>query len=143
MEMCAVLLSWVLHLSEYPRVDGCPEMVSVSHAWLEEHACYGQSCKVLGWFPGSGNTIYLDEDLDLENNIVHASIAVHELVHWVQGVEGTLTDTCESSVAAEREAYRIQRSFLEQYGSFHPVGSVLPTLRCEEPSPVVKAGGLR
>lgn len=134
MEICAVLLSWVLHLSGYHDIDGCPEMVWVGHEWLEENACYGQPCKVLGWFPGSGNSIYLDERLDLEKNIVHASIALHELVHWVQGVEGTVTDSCESSVAAEREAYGIQRRFLEQYGSFYPVGAVLPTLRCEEPA---------
>lgn len=138
-----MLLSWVMHLSAYAGVEGCPEMVPVSHEWLEEHACYGESCDVLGWYPGGGEKIYLDERLDLENNTVHASIALHELVHWVQGVEGTLTESCESSVAAEREAYLIQRTFLEHYGSIYPVGSVLPRLRCEEPAPgdTVTAGG--
>jgi hypothetical protein len=130
-DICGVLLSWVLHLSDYEQIEGCPEIVWASHAWLEEQACDGGPCEVLGWFPGSGNTIYLDENMDLENNLVHASIALHEIVHWVQGVEGTLTQTCESSVAAEREAYRIQRLFLEQYGTYHPVGSVLAKLRCD------------
>lgn len=112
-------------------MEGCPEMVPVSHAWLEEHACEGGSCKVLGWYPGSGNEIFLDEGMDIENDLLHTSIALHEMVHWVQGVEGTLGETCDSSVAAEREAYYIQRLFLDQYGAAYPIGSVLPTLRCE------------
>jgi hypothetical protein len=106
-------------------------MVPVSHAWLAEHACEGGSCKVLGWYPGSGNEIFLDEGMDIENDLLHTSIALHEMVHWVQGVEGTLGETCDSSVAAEREAYYIQRLFLDQYGAAYPIGSVLPTLRCE------------
>ena len=113
-------------------MEGCPEMVAVSHAWLEEHACSGKPCKVLGWYPGSGSAIYLDDTMDIENNLVHTSIALHELVHWVQRVEGTLGDTCTSSVAAEREAYFIQRQYLDQYGSVYPIGSVLPTLGCRE-----------
>ena len=66
---------------------------------------------------------------------VHAGLArfaLHEVVHWVQGVEGTLDESCKSSVAAEREAYYIQRLFLDQYGTAYPIGTVLPTLGCEE-----------
>lgn len=132
MELCAVLLSWVLHLSDYQPLEGCPEMRPVPHAWLEGQACAGRSCRVLGWYPGRGDVIYLDERLDLEGNLFHASIALHEIVHWVQGHQGALLQDCEASILAEREAYAIQREYLQAYGSHYPTGSVLPMLRCAD-----------
>ena len=132
MELCAILLSWVLHFSDYQDIEGCPEMRSVPHTWLEEQACDGRDCKVLGWYPGDGNVVYLDDSMDVEDNLLHTSIALHEIVHWVQHEEGHLSDDCASSIGAEREAYHIQRQFLELYGSYYPTGSVLPMLRCTE-----------
>jgi hypothetical protein len=121
----------VLHLSHYDGVQGCPAFQTVSHAWLEENACEGRSCKVLGWYPGEGDTVYLDERMDIEDNLFHTSIALHEIVHWVQGVEGALTGDCQNALEAEREAYAIQREFVTAYGEYYSVGSVLPMLRCE------------
>ncbi len=133
MDLCAVLLSWVFTLSDYKPVDSeCPAMEMVSHEWLEEQACNGRSCKVLGWYPGKGDVVYLDDRLDLEYNIFHTSIALHELVHWLQGKEGALLQDCSSSIEAEREAYAIQSSYLVEYGTYYPVGSVVPMLRCNE-----------
>jgi hypothetical protein len=133
MEPCAVLLSWIFTLSDYQRVNNeCPEMEMVSHSWLEEQACDGRPCKVLGWYPGEGDVIYLDDRMDLEYNIFHTSVALHELVHWLQGKRGALLQDCEQSIAAEREAYAIQSQLLVEYGTYYPVGSVIPMLRCEE-----------
>ncbi|MEL0583594.1 MAG: hypothetical protein AAES65_01770 [Candidatus Thiodiazotropha sp. (ex. Lucinoma kazani)] len=133
MELCAILLSWVFTLSDYQQVDNaCPEMRMVEHSWLEERACDGRACKVLGWYPGSGDVVYLDDRMDLDNNIFHTSVAVHELVHWLQDKEGALLENCEQSIEAEREAYNIQSKFLVEYGTYHPVGAVLPMLRCED-----------
>ena len=132
MELCAILLSWVLHLSDYGPVEGCPAFEAVSHSWLEDQACEGRSCKVLGWYPGEGNVVYLDDRMDTEENLFHTSIALHEVVHWVQGVEGHLTQDCANSMAAEREAYAIQQEFLTAYGEYYPVGSVLPMIGCKE-----------
>ncbi|MEW8033067.1 MAG: hypothetical protein AB2540_16830 [Candidatus Thiodiazotropha endolucinida] len=134
MELCAVLLSWVFTLSDFHRLDNeCPEMQMVTHSWLEERACNGRSCKVLGWYPGDGDVVYLDDRMDLENNIFHTSVALHEIVHWLQGRQGAVLENCEQSIAAEREAYHIQSQFLVEYGTYYPVGSVVPMLRCEEP----------
>ena len=130
MDLCTVLLAWVLHLSDYQDVSGCPEMRRVPHAWLEEQACNGRSCRVLGWYPGKGDVVYLDERMDLENDLFHTSIALHEIVHWVQGSQGALLQDCRASIAAEREAYAIQRQYLQAYGSYYPTGAVLPMLRC-------------
>lgn len=130
MELCGILLSWVLSLSAYSDVQGCPEMRPVSHDWLESQACEGRSCRVLGWYPGEGDVVYLDEGLDMDNT-VHVSIAVHEIVHWVQKQKGALRPDCASSVAAEREAYHIQREYLTAYGTYYPTGRVMPRLRCD------------
>jgi len=130
MELCAVLLSWAIHLSDYERVEGCPELRAVPHEWLEEQACSGRSCKVLGWYPGEGDVVYLDERMDLEGDLFHSSIALHEIVHWLQGATGALLQDCESSIQAEREAYAIQRQYLVEYGRYQPVDSVMPMLRC-------------
>jgi hypothetical protein len=133
MELCAILLSWVFTLSDYQPVDkACPDMEMVPHSWLEERACNGRSCKVLGWYPGEGDVIYLDDRMDLDNNLFHSSVALHELVHWLQGKEGALLQNCQRSIQAEREAYHIQKLYLTEYGSYYPVGSVIPMLRCED-----------
>jgi len=140
MELCGILLSWIFMLSDYQHVDDkCPEMRMVQHSWLEEQACEGRSCKVLGWYPGDGDVVYLDDRMDLDTNIFHTSVALHELVHWLQGRKGALLGNCEQSIAAEREAYNIQSKYLVEYGTYYPVGSVLPMLRCEEQTAAVTA----
>jgi hypothetical protein len=131
MELCAILLSWVFTLSDFEKVGNeCPEMQMVKHSWLEEQACNGRSCKVLGWYPGEGDVVYLDDRMDLENNLFHSSVALHELVHWLQGKQGALLENCQRSIEAEREAYSIQSQYLVEYGTYYPVGSVVPMLRC-------------
>lgn len=130
MALCAILLSWVVELSDYERFEGCPELRMVPHEFLENEACGGRRCKVLGWYPGQGDVVYLDDRMDIENNLLHTSIALHEIVHWVQGEAGALLSNCDESIRAEREAYAVQRQFLTAYGSYYPVGSVLPMLRC-------------
>lgn len=142
MELCAILLSWALHLSTFETAPGrCPEIDRVSHQQLEDQACGGRDCKVLGWYPGFGDVIYVDDRLDVENNLFHSSIVVHELVHWLQGRAGTLLLDCARSVAAEREAYHIQQLYLTAYGSYHPPGMVIPMLRCA-PTKATSPGNL-
>ena len=87
---------------------------------------------MLGWYPGEGDVVYLDDSMDEEDNLLHTSIALHEIVHWVQNEEGHLLHDCASTRGAEREAYFIQRQFLELYGSYYPTGAVLPMIRCNE-----------
>lgn len=137
MELCAILLSWALHLSDFEAPEApCPEIRLVPHQQLEERACNGRDCKVLGWYPGAGEVIYVDDRLDYRDNLFHSSIVLHELVHWLQGQAGTLLLDCASSIDAEREAYHIQQLYLTAYGAYHPPGMVIPMLRC---APVVEA----
>jgi len=135
MELCLLLLSWISHLSDYEKGATCPELRSVQHEWLEAEACSGRECKVLGFYPGEGDVVYLDDRLDLQNDLVHSSIALHEIVHWLQGKAGALLGDCTAAIAAEREAYHIQQSYLIAYGRYQPTGTVLPMLRCTPVNP--------
>lgn len=132
-EMCAALLSWAVNLSGYPHPGQCPEVVAVQHATMEQMACTGHKCKVLGWYPGSGHTVYLDTAMEqnLSTNVYATSILVHELVHYLQWVNRKLDDfNCEIALTAEREAYKVQRKYVDSYGTYVPIGQALHSFSC-------------
>jgi hypothetical protein len=132
-ELYAILLSWAVTLSGYPMPEQQAEIVRVSHMYLVERACAGRECKVMGWFP-PGRTIYLDERLNPQDNLLAASILVHEMVHHLQHEAGRLDPakwSCENSIQLEREAYAIQREFLLRYGVYQPVGLSIHNVGCE------------
>lgn len=130
-DILAVLLSWAGVLSGYTPPAHLPEIVMVPSRALQEWACAGAPCQVLGWHP-PGNVIYLDDRLDPESDTIAASILVHELTHWLQQQPGRYTDgyTCEQAIAMEREAYGVQQQFLTAYGVYRPVGGALHRMVC-------------
>ena len=125
----AALFGWAVHLSGYPYA-AMPEVVRVEHHWLEQEACGGRPCKVLGWHRQHEDKVYLDNSLDLQDTF-QSSIAVHEFVHYLQGVSGkyALEPTCSESVDMEREAYGVQERYLVAYGIYHPI-TALHTINC-------------
>ena len=127
----AVLLSWAVTLTGYSMPDHKPTVEMVPPSYLEQAACRGRPCKVIGWFP-PGETIYLDERLDPEHDLFASSVVVHEMVHYVQHRSGKyrVPHSCEDVVSMEREAYQAQRDFLLRYGVYHPVGIVMHRLDC-------------
>jgi hypothetical protein len=104
------------------------------HAFFVRNACSNRECKVLGWFP-PGDTIYLDQGLDPENNLLAASIVVHEMVHFLQfRTARTAADfSCDRSIELERQAYGVQREFITRYGVYHPVGASMHQVGCDQP----------
>lgn len=89
---------------------------------------------VLGWFP-PGDTIYLDQGLDPENNLLAASIVVHEMVHILQfQAARTAADfSCARSIELERQTYGVQREFITRYGVRRPVGASMHQVGCDSP----------
>lgn len=130
-DILAVLLAWAGVLSGYTPPAHLPELVMVPHAWLVQQACGGNECQVLGWHP-PGDTVYLDERLDPESDLLAASILVHELTHWLQQQPGRYATgyTCDEAIAMEREAYGVQQRFLVAYGVYRPVGASLHRVGC-------------
>jgi hypothetical protein len=131
-ELYAVMLSWAVTLSGYSTPPSAPEVLKVSHDYLVENACGGRECKVVGWFP-PGQTVYLDQRLNPQDSLLHASIVVHEMVHYLQHQSGKFDkhSSCEQAIALEREAYGVQREFLLRYGVYQPVGASMHAVGCE------------
>jgi hypothetical protein len=132
-ELYAIFLSWAVTITGYPAPDHKPTIVLVPHSYLEQVACKGQHCKVVGWFP-PGEKIYLDERLDAKDDLFASSIVVHEMVHYLQhrsGKFGGVPYSCRDSLAMEREAYQAQREYLLRYGVYYPVGISMNHVGCE------------
>ena len=132
-DLFAVLMSWAVTLSGLPAPASMPEIAQVPHAYLVEAACNGRECKVMGWFP-PGNTIYLDQRLNPEDNLHASSVLVHEMVHYLQhlSLAKDLEPDCVSTIILERQAYAVQREFLLRYGVYQPVGASMHSVGCEQ-----------
>ena len=118
MQLVASLFSIVANLTGQPLVsDALPEVHRVPHAQIEAMACQ-QTCRVRAiYIPHLG--VYIDDNLDIENNPFDRSILLHELVHHAQAAMGKYEDLslCESWKSSEAEAYRIQDAYLARVGS--------------------------
>ena len=129
-DLFEVLLSWAVMLSGYSMPAQHPEVVMASHATLEQMACEGRHCRVMGWYP-SGGKIYIDDSLDL-GDLYASSIVVHEMVHYLQQTSGTHSSvySCAEAIAMEREAYAAQQAYLIHYGVYRPIGSSMHFTHC-------------
>lgn len=140
-ELFGVLLSWAVTLSGYPAPAQPPEVISVAHSFFVENACGGRECKVFGWYAG-GSKLYIDERMDPSKDLLAASVVVHEMVHYLQGVSrnggvpaggaafGERPD-CGAALDMEREAYAAQREYLLRYGVYRPVGASMARVGCD------------
>lgn len=109
-----VLLSWAVHLSDYPMPAEAPEVEFMPHSFFVEQACGGKECTAVGWY-NDNNVIYIDEKyLTVDDTFSH-SLLVHELVHYLQHRSGGFDPlSCEESRAREREAYFVQNRYITQ-----------------------------
>ena len=130
-DILAALMSWAVMLSGYPMPETMPEVQFVDHAMLQQAACDGRACKVLGWFP-PGQRIYIDARLDARDSLYASSVVVHEMVHYLQQSSGRWPKTydCQDAMAMEREAYSAQQAFLVRYGVYQPVGLSVHNAGC-------------
>jgi hypothetical protein len=115
-ELVDSLLEAIGRLSSYDRPGTAPRISRISRAEIERTLC-GGPCAVKAWYlPGEG--IFLDDSLAPETNLVHRSILFHELVHFVQDVNGEADsmDPCHRWLHREREAYDLQNQYLARIG---------------------------
>jgi hypothetical protein len=110
--LIVALLSWIHATAGYEVPATLPTVQFVSHQVLVDTMCNGVDCSVAGMYL-YGDSVYLDDRLDVENDPFHRSILLHELVHYVQRQSGRFTPpSCATWLAAEREAYRLQARWL-------------------------------
>lgn len=131
-QLLPALLSALRQLSKYAVPAELPQVYRVSQERLQEMACSGK-CAVLGTFrPGEG--IYLDERLKPETSLFDRSVLLHELVHYVQELNGELSDLrpCDRWYHREQEAYAIQKNFLMLVGSPVRVGYSANQSTCDD-----------
>lgn len=132
--LLSALMGWAVVLSGLPQSIHMPNVVVVTHHRIEEIACGGKSCQVLGWFP-PGETIYLDDRLEPLDQTYSSGIVVHELVHYLQQESAPATPgheySCATLVYRERQAYAVQRAFMTAYGSFAPIVGATHFSGCE------------
>ncbi|MBI4005859.1 MAG: hypothetical protein HY356_04250 [Gammaproteobacteria bacterium] len=114
-QMISVLLSWTVYLSGYPLPETLPVIEYQPHIFFVEKACLGnKNCRVAGWYDDNG-TIYLDERVKGQEDAMTRSLIVHELVHYLQDLSGKYNHkNCEDYQAREREAYSIQRRYINR-----------------------------
>ncbi len=107
-----VLLSWAVHLSDYPMPAQTPEIEFAPHSFFVENVCGGKECTAVGWY-NDENVIYLDEKYRTADDTFARSLLVHELVHYLQHRSGQFESlSCVQSVAREREAYFVQNQYI-------------------------------
>jgi len=130
----AALLSWAVTLSGLPAPERPPRVQRMPHEFFVRNVCGNRECQVLGWFP-PGETVYLDDRLDPERNLLAASIVVHEMVHFLQfkAAHTAVDYSCARSMELERQAYGVQREFITRYGVYHPVGASMHQVGCDGP----------
>ncbi len=110
-DLMADLMIFIVSSTGYGAVPSLPNVAPISRPHLEQRVC-GKPCPVFALFdPEQG--ILVDEGLDLLDDPAAQSVLLHELVHFLQWkATGRKATKCEEWLAREREAYRIQFTWL-------------------------------
>jgi hypothetical protein len=132
-DLVSELFAVISSLSTYPQPYHLPPVQLKPIAELQAMVCKGP-CQLRGFYlPRKG--VFLNDTLDIRNDVLARSVLLHELVHHVQEVSGrfnSLPNQCARWWSREREAYEIQNAYLRASGS--PVRFALdslPAMSCE------------
>lgn len=116
-----ILLAWIHATTANAIAETAPLVEFVQPRLIADIMCDSEpKCPVLAMYL-HGDTIFLDDRLDVQKNEFHTSILLHELVHYVQQQSGRFREAdCDSWVKEEREAFRIQTAWLRERTFFSP-----------------------
>ena len=112
----ASLLAWIGSHTDYAVPDVGPMVALAPHSIIADLAC-AEDCPALGVYP-DGNVVYIDEALQIDTNVCAQSVLLHELVHYLQDINGRFLNMPPPirSYAREHEAYSIQKIYLTENG---------------------------
>jgi hypothetical protein len=112
------LFAAISAVSSYPQPYHLPPVQLRPVAELQTMVCRSE-CQVRGFYlPRRG--VFLNDNLDIRNDVVARSVLLHELVHHLQEVKGRFNSApnqCQRWWSREREAYEIQNAYLRENGS--------------------------
>ena len=114
--LVAKLLLSASVLSGYAPPDEPPRVGVVSDRELRVVGCSGQ-CSANGLYtPGRG--ILISDRLDPAADVRTRAVLLHEIVHYLQDLNGAFADLppCERYLAREQEAYTVENRYLKRYG---------------------------
>jgi hypothetical protein len=117
-QLVAQLLATIHSISGYPLPDAAPVVRLTTLSQMQAMVCRGP-CQVRGFYTRE-NGVVLNDTLDLAHDTTARSVLLHELVHYVQQLNGKfekLPDRCDRWFAREYEAYEIQNAYLRTHGS--------------------------
>ena len=120
-------MAWIHTTAAYAVPETAPRIEFVQPRLIADIMCDGRPrCPVLAMYL-HGNTIFLDDRLDVHRDDYHTSILLHELVHYVQQQSGRFMEgDCDSWVKEEQEAFRIQAAWLRERTIFLPQRPQIP-----------------
>ncbi len=132
--LVAELFTAIQLLSGYPPPTVAPQVHRVPQAEISQQFC-NSPCQIKAVYdPTLG--VFIDETLDVKNNLFARSILLHELVHHAQSVSGRFdlgdSSACSRRNTAEQEAYFIQNRYLMEMNDGHRVAMTGWAARCDE-----------
>ncbi len=113
---------------EMPTVDYVPQKV------LQQKLCPQKNCKIEAVH--ESGTILLSNTTLEKDEVIHDSILLHELVHYVQHKSGKILNTCAGQREMEDQAYALQEWYLNDNGVYlgGPIRFGATELICSESS---------
>jgi len=117
-ELINGLMIWAVTLTGYEQPAEQPKVEAVSHQYLVKTLCDDQFCTAVAYYDTDTQTIYYDERMQLEQDQSARGFIVHEMVHYLQDLNGELVPdemSCEQRIEKEYEAYRVQQYFLREH----------------------------
>jgi hypothetical protein len=94
-------------------IPGSPPEIRFLPAKELQHRFCGYPCPIHAFFP-QGQTIYLEQGLDVVHDPASESILVHELTHWLQQANDShpVAQSCREWLDREYQAYDVQFRWL-------------------------------
>ena len=117
-ELINSLMVWAVTLTSYEQPLKLPTVEAVSHQQLLQTLCDDQFCTAVAYYDTETRTIYFDERMELEQDQSARGFIVHEMVHFLQDINGELVPdemSCEQRIEKEQQAYRVQQFFLREH----------------------------
>jgi len=93
-----------------------PIVEYVPQSFLQDKICSGKDCKVEALH--ESGKIYMSNTTKNKKEVMHDSILLHEIVHFVQFKNGKILNTCEGLREMEDQAYALQEFFLNDNGVY-------------------------
>lgn len=126
------LLSDIEHISPYWAAKSLPPITRVTQDEINRVVCKKPCAVHAAYMPDRG--VLLNEALDPINVPLDRSILLHELVHYLQEINGRYTELtpCKRWFQREHEAYAVQNMYLYRINANRHVGGMLEPSMCKD-----------